>query len=289
MLELRYGLGGSILDPRRGRADVQRHARAHPPDREPVAEEAPEPGRGSEASRGGLSRRGRPGLFPQFREFASKSFARDSIVRIGRWPRPSCSIRFQGFTDGALGGYAAGVAARGIDGPAEANLRALPPLDRELTLAGGDDGARELHDGEALVLEVRPVSSSRSRRPRAWTTRRPPAATLSTTPSTVLAASCGPGPERRHAAVPRLAGRSRGAAHGRLDAPPGADAGAGAAQRVRLGGPGLPQSGPPGSATTGRCAFPSPALGPRCRRALLASSDGRAGDRHRLADFPRRP
>lgn len=65
--------------------------------------------------------------------------------------------RFQGFTDGALGGYAAGVAARGIDGPAEANLRALPPLDRELTLAGGDDGARELHDGETLVLEIRPV------------------------------------------------------------------------------------------------------------------------------------
>ena len=42
---------------RRGRADVQRHARAHPPDREPVAEEAPEPRRGSEAPRRRLSRR----------------------------------------------------------------------------------------------------------------------------------------------------------------------------------------------------------------------------------------
>ena len=36
---------------RRGRADVQRHARAHPPDREPVAQEAPEPRRGAEAPR----------------------------------------------------------------------------------------------------------------------------------------------------------------------------------------------------------------------------------------------
>jgi hypothetical protein len=65
--------------------------------------------------------------------------------------------RFQGFTDGALGGYAAGVAARGIDGPAEANLRALPPLERELTLERGADGSSELHDGETLVLEVRPA------------------------------------------------------------------------------------------------------------------------------------
>jgi hypothetical protein len=65
--------------------------------------------------------------------------------------------RFQGFTDGALGGYAAGVAARGIEGPAEANLRALPPLERELTLEPGDDGGVELRDGETLVLEARPA------------------------------------------------------------------------------------------------------------------------------------
>jgi RNA polymerase primary sigma factor len=37
--------------PRRGRAYVQRDARAHPPDREPVAQEAAEPRRGTEASR----------------------------------------------------------------------------------------------------------------------------------------------------------------------------------------------------------------------------------------------
>src|SRR3712207_7069255 len=33
---------------RRGRADVQRHPRADPPDREPVAQEAPEPRRSEE-------------------------------------------------------------------------------------------------------------------------------------------------------------------------------------------------------------------------------------------------
>jgi hypothetical protein len=64
--------------------------------------------------------------------------------------------RFQGFTDGALGGYAAGVAARGIEGPAEANLRALPPLERELTIEPTESGARELHDGQTLILEVHP-------------------------------------------------------------------------------------------------------------------------------------
>jgi hypothetical protein len=64
--------------------------------------------------------------------------------------------RFQGFTAGALGGYAAGVAACGIDGPAEANLRALPPLERELSIER--DGERvELRDGETVVVEVAPV------------------------------------------------------------------------------------------------------------------------------------
>ena len=42
----------------RGGPHVQRHARAHPPDREPVAEEAAEPRRSAEAARGGLSRIG---------------------------------------------------------------------------------------------------------------------------------------------------------------------------------------------------------------------------------------
>jgi hypothetical protein len=64
--------------------------------------------------------------------------------------------RFQGFTDGALGGYAAGVAARGIDGPAEANLKALPPLERELTVEPSENGGAELRDGETMVLTVGP-------------------------------------------------------------------------------------------------------------------------------------
>ena len=62
--------------------------------------------------------------------------------------------RFQGFTDGALGGYAAGVVAKRIDGPAEVNLRSLPPMERELELSESEGGF-ELHDGDTLVLEAR--------------------------------------------------------------------------------------------------------------------------------------
>jgi hypothetical protein len=47
--------------------------------------------------------------------------------------------------------------ARRIEGPAEANLRSLPPMDRELELSEADDGF-ELHDGETLVLDARPAS-----------------------------------------------------------------------------------------------------------------------------------
>jgi hypothetical protein len=63
--------------------------------------------------------------------------------------------RFQGFADGALGGYAAGVVAGRIGGPVEANLRSLPPLERELDLRAADDGSLGLWDGETLVLEAR--------------------------------------------------------------------------------------------------------------------------------------
>jgi hypothetical protein len=61
--------------------------------------------------------------------------------------------RFQGFTDGALGGYAAGVVAKRIEGPAEVNLRSLPPLDRDLEIRESGDGL-ELHDGDTLILEA---------------------------------------------------------------------------------------------------------------------------------------
>ncbi len=61
VLELRYGLGGEHpAHARRGRPDVQRHARADPPDREPVAEEAAVARRGAEAARRGVAARGRP-------------------------------------------------------------------------------------------------------------------------------------------------------------------------------------------------------------------------------------
>ena len=59
VLELRYGLGGEhprTLD--EVGPHVQRHARAHPPDREPVAEEAAEPRRGPEAARRRLAQAG---------------------------------------------------------------------------------------------------------------------------------------------------------------------------------------------------------------------------------------
>ena len=56
VLELRYGLGGEhprTLD--EVGPHVQRHPRADPADREPVAEEAPEPGRSAKAARSGLA------------------------------------------------------------------------------------------------------------------------------------------------------------------------------------------------------------------------------------------
>jgi hypothetical protein len=66
----------------------------------------------------------------------------------------SFARRFQGFTDGALGGYVAGVVAKRIDGPAEVNLRSLPPMERELQLSQLD-GSLELRDAETLVLDAR--------------------------------------------------------------------------------------------------------------------------------------
>jgi hypothetical protein len=67
--------------------------------------------------------------------------------------------RFRGFESGALGGYAAGAVVAGrIDGPAEVNLRSLPPMGRDLKLSErGDDGGLALHDGETLVLEAKPT------------------------------------------------------------------------------------------------------------------------------------
>lgn len=62
--------------------------------------------------------------------------------------------RFQGFANGALGGYVAGAVAKRIGGPAEVNLRSLPPLDRDLELRETDEGALVLSDGDTTVLDA---------------------------------------------------------------------------------------------------------------------------------------
>jgi len=65
--------------------------------------------------------------------------------------------RFRGFDTGALGGYPAGAVVAGrIDGPAEVNIRSLPPMERELELGETDEGLT-LNNGEALVLEAKPA------------------------------------------------------------------------------------------------------------------------------------
>ena len=62
--------------------------------------------------------------------------------------------RFCGPPDSANGGYACGLVARGIDGPAEVTLRLPPPLDTPLQLRRDGEGA-QLLDGDRLVAEGR--------------------------------------------------------------------------------------------------------------------------------------
>ena len=64
--------------------------------------------------------------------------------------------RYEGFPGAALGGYVAGAAARGLSGPVEANLRSLPPLEKDLELREADGGVG-LWDGETLVVEAAPA------------------------------------------------------------------------------------------------------------------------------------
>lgn len=64
--------------------------------------------------------------------------------------------RFNGPAGSANGGYAAGLLARRIAGPAEVTLRHPPPLDTPLTVtADGPDLA--LTDGRTLVATARPA------------------------------------------------------------------------------------------------------------------------------------
>ncbi len=65
--------------------------------------------------------------------------------------------RFNGPATSANGGYACGVVARHVDGPAEVTLRRPVPLGRELELERHADGHVTLHDGETLVAEADPA------------------------------------------------------------------------------------------------------------------------------------
>lgn len=65
--------------------------------------------------------------------------------------------RFNGPPESANGGYACGLVARLVDGPAEVTLRRPVPLGRELQAERHDDGSVTLHDGEDLIAEAGPA------------------------------------------------------------------------------------------------------------------------------------
>lgn len=64
--------------------------------------------------------------------------------------------RFNGPPDSGNGGYTCGCLARALSGPADVSLRVPPPLDTELELEVGTDGARLL-DGAVVVAEAEPL------------------------------------------------------------------------------------------------------------------------------------
>jgi len=66
--------------------------------------------------------------------------------------------RFHGPPESGQGGYTCGLLAREIAGAAEVSLRSPPPLERELTIARGDDETLLLRDGDTLVAEGRPTT-----------------------------------------------------------------------------------------------------------------------------------
>ncbi|WP_063813444.1 hypothetical protein [Herbidospora daliensis] len=63
--------------------------------------------------------------------------------------------RFNGPPASANGGYAAGLAAAFVDGPARVTLRLPPPLETPLDVVRDGDAVRVLHEG-ALVAEAGP-------------------------------------------------------------------------------------------------------------------------------------
>jgi hypothetical protein len=63
--------------------------------------------------------------------------------------------RFNGPPTSGHGGYSCGIVAEFVDaGVKAATLRVPPPLDRELVISRGADGAVALLDGDALVAEA---------------------------------------------------------------------------------------------------------------------------------------
>ncbi len=72
-------------------------------------------------------------------------------------PAIEVPARFNGPPGSGNGGYSAGLLAAQVDAPAvEVTLRAPPPLERPLTIEQRDDVTVAL-DGDAVVLEARPV------------------------------------------------------------------------------------------------------------------------------------
>jgi hypothetical protein len=65
--------------------------------------------------------------------------------------------RFSGPPQTANGGYACGVVARFVDGPAEVTLRRPVPLERPLDARRHDDGSVTLHDRGVLLAEAGPA------------------------------------------------------------------------------------------------------------------------------------
>ncbi|MEO1656130.1 MAG: hypothetical protein AAFR65_00285 [Pseudomonadota bacterium] len=69
----------------------------------------------------------------------------------------SIAQRFCGPKNSGNGGYVSGLLAKLIDGPAEARLRSMPPLERPLTIEG-DGHEAVLRDGGAIIATARATS-----------------------------------------------------------------------------------------------------------------------------------
>lgn len=65
--------------------------------------------------------------------------------------------RFNGPLESGNGGYSSGILARHIDGPAEVSLRSPVPLDTQLEIVENEDGSLQMLDGEALIVQARPI------------------------------------------------------------------------------------------------------------------------------------